>query len=72
MNLINNRNKRNTCGIPLSSTCVGYEGAFAGILKDEKFDCDVNVDDVIERLSLIIEKLKKDLEDTKSKININS
>lgn len=67
MSLINCKDNRNRCGVPYSSTCVSYQGSFVGILKDEKFECNVNVDDVIERLSSLIEKLKADVEILKKK-----
>ncbi len=67
MSLIKCKDKRNTCGVPLPSTCVSYEGSFIGVLKEEDFPCNVNLNDVIEKLSTVIKNLT-DLE----KLNNNS
>lgn len=57
MGLIKCRNKRHDCGQPFPSTCVSYEGDFVGVLDSDDFSCDINLDDVIEKLSTVIKTI---------------
>lgn len=49
---------KDTCGIPLSSSCVSYQGEFAGAIKESEFSCNVNLNDIIKKVGLILQSLK--------------
>jgi hypothetical protein len=71
MSLVNCRKKRYDCGIPFPSSCVSYEGELVGVLKKEELPCDVNLDDVIEKLSTVLKKLETELEALTKRVGIS-
>lgn len=56
------KDSRVNCSDKISSTCVPYNGKVSPLIKD-LIPCDPNVNDVLEQVQTLIEKIKKGLGD---------
>ena len=52
--------RKNTCGNLIASSCVPFTGKDLTFkVKDPQLECDANMDDVIEKISIAIDDLQK-------------